>query len=173
MENLGESLSQLHVIEDQRDVELDDKMEIQETLQNYNKARQSYFRPDSSWITRSRPFKRDEVERESSTTAGWKPEAEKKMRVSPEPEPEAGRKMRASPEPEPAAGGKMRVSPLYPDQEYDMIVRRLGTGGAGNLFQDEKFPCQNSLLPQNSLSLEEIKWMRPRVSDNESPSCIF
>ena len=78
----------------------------------------------------------------------------------------------------PKTAGKMKVKPLYPDQDYEQIVRRLRAGGGGRLFEDERFPSHNSLLADNSggdiqiisyfgrrqVRPSEMRWMRPSVS---------
>ena len=72
--------------------------------------------------------------------------------------------------------GKLAVSPLYPDQDYDQLVRRLRA--SGSLFEDERFPPDNRLLTDQAggdvqiisyfgrrqVRPSEIRWMRPSVS---------
>ena len=79
--------------------------------------------------------------------------------------------------PKQKTAGKVKVKPLYPDQDYEQIVRRLRAGG-GRLFEDERFPSDNRLLAENSggdmqiisyfgrrqVRQDEIRWMRPSVS---------
>jgi len=38
--------------------------------------------------------------------------------------------------------GKMSVTPLYPDQDYDQLVRRLRA--SGRMFEDERFPADGT-----------------------------
>jgi len=69
--------------------------------------------------------------------------------------------------------GKMSVTPLYPDQDYDQLVRRLRA--SGRMFEDERFPADNRLLTDNAggdmqiisyfgrrqVRPSEMRWMRP------------
>ena len=123
-------------------------MPFRETLQQFNQPKHSFFFPKND-VT-------DGPSTPTSPTADyWKPKQK--------------------------TAGKMKVRPLFQDQDYDQIVRRLRAGGGGRLFEDERFPSDNRLLADNSggdmqiisyfgrrnVRQEEIRWMRPSVSQLE------